>query len=51
MQMVITHTKQAIIQYVSNKIKPRQRISFVSVLFYWIHTVYIIFNKIGKKLK
>jgi len=26
-------------QYVSNKIKQRQRDSFISVLFYWIHTV------------
>jgi len=28
------------IQYVSNKIKPkkRQRISLISVLFYWIHS-------------
>jgi len=27
------------IQYVSNKIKQRQRISFISVLFYWIHCI------------
>jgi len=38
-KFIIFELKVTSIQYVSIKIKPRQWISFISVLFYWIHTV------------
>jgi len=38
---IIPRDKRFLLQYVSNKIKPRQWISFIWGLFYWIHTVVV----------